>query len=96
MPAKAGVFSRGKPFFLTSVPRFDTDRRVIASYVKDDALLSGYIEKVKKLEGKTVMAWLKKGTGQFVLFGFNPQFRASTGATYKLLFNSLLLPKITE
>jgi len=96
MPAKAGVFSRGKPFFLTSVPRFDTDRRVIASYVKDDALLSGYIEKVKKLEGKTVMAWLKKGNGQFVLFGFNPQFRASTGATYKLLFNSLLLPKITE
>jgi hypothetical protein len=96
MPARSGVFSRGKPFFLTSVPQFDTDRRVIVSYAEDDALISGYIEKVKKLEGRTVMAWLKKGKGQFVLFGFNPQFRASTGATYKLLFNSLMLPKITE
>lgn len=96
MPAKSGVFSRGEPFFLTSIPQFDTDRRVIATYAKEDALLSGYIEKVKKLEGKTVMAWLRKGRGQFVLFGFNPQFRASTGATYKLLFNSLLLPEITE
>lgn len=96
MPAKSGVFSRGKPFFLTSIPQFDTDRRVLVTYAKDNALLSGYIEKVKKLEGRTVMAWLRKGQGQFVLFGFNPQFRASTGATYKLLFNSLLLPKITE
>jgi len=96
MPAKSGVFSRGKPFFLTSVPQFDTDRRVIVTYAKDDALLSGYIEKVKKLEGRTVMAWLSKGKGQFVLFGFNPQFRASTGATYKLLFNSLLLPEISD
>ena len=96
MPAKSGVFSRGKPFFQTTVPQFDTDRRVLVSYEKDDVLKSGYIEKVKKLEGKTVMAWLSKGRGQFVLFGFNPQFRASTAATYKLLFNSLLLPEITE
>jgi hypothetical protein len=96
MPAKSGVFSRGKPFFTTSVPQFDTDRRVIVSYAKDDVLLSGYIEEPEKLEGRTVMAWLRKGRGQFVLFGFNPQFRASTAATYKLLFNSLLLPEITE
>jgi hypothetical protein len=96
MPARAGVFSRGKPFFLTSIPNFDTDRRVILSYAEDDVLVSGYIENEKKLEGRTIMAWLRKGKGQFILFGFNPQFRASTAATYKLLFNSLLLPQITE
>jgi hypothetical protein len=96
MPAKAGVFSRGKPFFLTSIPQFDTDRRVIVSYAEDEVLISGFIENEKKLEGRTIMAWLRKGKGQFVLFGFNPQFRASTAATYKLLFNSLLLPPINE
>ena len=96
MPADGGVFSNGKPFFLTSVPQFDTDRRVLATYVKDDPLISGYIEKGELLEGKTILAWLRKGKGQFVLFGFSPQFRASTAATYKLLFNSLLLPGITE
>jgi len=96
MPAKAGVFSRGKPFFLTSIPQFDSDRRVIASYADEEVLISGYIENEKKLEGRTIMAWLRKGKGQFVLFGFNPQFRASTAATYKLLFNSLLLTPISD
>jgi hypothetical protein len=96
MPVRSGVFSRGKPFFLTSIPKFDTDRRVIVSYAEDDVLISGYIEEEEKLEGRTIMAWLRKGRGQFVLFGFNPQFRASTAATYKLLFNSLLLPQISE
>ena len=38
--------------------------------------------------------WMRKGKGQFVLYGFNPQFRASTQASYKLLFNGLLLDRI--
>lgn len=34
---------------------------------------------------------IKKGKGQLVLYGFYPQFRASTAGTYKFLFNALLL-----
>jgi len=94
MPAELGVFSRGTPAFATSIPMFDMDRRVIAKLPEKDILMSGYIEKEELLSNKSVMIWMKKGKGQFVLFGFNPQFRASTQAAYKLLFNSLLLPKL--
>jgi hypothetical protein len=91
MPDEIGVFYRGRPAFTTSLPRFDTDRRIIASFPEKDLLMSGYIEKEKLLGRKVAMVWLKKGKGQLVIFGFNPQFRASTQCTYKLLFNSILL-----
>lgn len=91
MPATTGVFSRGKPVFQTSIPGFDMDRRVIATYPEKDVLLSGYADKEEKIGKGGAMIWMKKGEGQFVLFGFNPQFRASTQSSFKLLFNSILL-----
>jgi hypothetical protein len=91
MPLEAGaLFSRGTAF-RTSLPRFDMDRRIIAKYPEKDILLSGYIEKEKAICDRSAMIWMRKGKGQIVLFGFNPQFRASTAGTYKLLFNALLL-----
>lgn len=93
MPEKSGVFYRGNPVFNTSLPNFDMDRRVISRFPEKDILLSGYIEKEELLSGKPNMIWMKKGKGQLVLFAFNPQFRASTAASYKLLFNSLLLDR---
>ncbi|MCH7657733.1 MAG: hypothetical protein IIB05_05385 [Bacteroidetes bacterium] len=92
MPDEIGIFYRGKPAFTTSLPGFDTDRRIIASFPEKDLLLSGYSEKEKLLGRKAAMVWLKKGKGQLVIFAFNPQFRASTQSAYKLLFNSILLP----
>jgi hypothetical protein len=94
MPAESGAFYRGNQVFSTSTPDFDMDRRVIAKFPDKNILLSGYIEKEELLRDKSCMIWLKKGKGQLVLFAFNPQFRASTGADYKLLFNALLLKDI--
>jgi hypothetical protein len=94
MPEEVGVFSRGKPVFATSIPSFDMDRRVIGWYPEENILLSGYAENEEKLGKNVGIAWLRKGKGQLVLFGFNPQFRASTESTYKLLFNSILLEKL--
>lgn len=91
MPNETAVFYRGNPVFTTSVPRFDMDRRVIGSFPDSDLLISGYCEKEELLYDKPAMIWLKKGKGQLVLYAFNPQFRASTQATYKLLFNALFL-----
>ncbi len=94
LPDEIGVFFRGRPVFRTSIPNFDMDRRVIAKFPEEEILLSGYCEKEELLADRTVMAWIKKGKGQLVIFGFNPQFRASTPVSYKLLFNSLLLAKL--
>jgi hypothetical protein len=91
MPEQTGVFHRGNPVFTTSFPYFDMDRRVIAAFPKDNIMMSGFIENEKLLSEQVAMVWVKKGQGQMVLFSFCPQFRGSTPATYKLLFNSLLL-----
>ncbi|MFQ6103798.1 MAG: M14 family metallopeptidase [Candidatus Glassbacteria bacterium] len=88
------VFYQGRPAFTTSIPMFDMDRRVIAAFPEKDILVSGYCENEEKIGNKVALVWLRKGKGQFVLFGFNPQFRASTQATFKLVFNSILLPPI--
>ena len=91
MPDEIGVFHRSGPVFRTWQPYFDVDRRVIATFPEKDILLSGFIENEEKIGNKTSIVWMKKGKGEIVLFSFNPQFRASTPVSYKLLFNSLFL-----
>lgn len=92
MPDEVGVFYRGVPLFSTSIPRFDMDRRVIGSFPEKNILISGYCENEALMSNKPAMIWLRKGSGQLILYAFNPQFRASTPVTYKLLFNAILLP----
>ncbi len=94
MPEQVGAFSRGRPVFRTSLPMFDMDRRVIGTYPEKDVLMSGYIAKDELIGNSAAMIWLQKGKGQFVFYGFGPQFRASTQGTFKLLFNALLLEKV--
>jgi hypothetical protein len=93
MPAEVGVFFEGEPVFRTRPPGFDMDRRVIGVFPEKNILVSGYCENEEKAGNQPMLVWLKKNKGQLVLFGFSPQFRASTPATYKLLFNSILLPR---
>jgi hypothetical protein len=91
MQEEVNIFYRGRTAFVTSVPVFDTDRRVIGFFPDDNVLQSGYIENPELLKGKSAMVWIKKGEGQLVLLAFSPAFRASTQGSYKLLFNSILI-----
>ncbi len=94
MPETIGVFHRSSPVFSTTLPRFDTDRRIIGFFPEDEnLLLSGYANNAKLLENKAAIIWLKKGKGQLIVYSFNPEFRASTQGSFKLVFNALLLPK---
>jgi hypothetical protein len=91
MPKQTGIFHRGNLVFATSFPGLDMDRRVIGSFAQENILMSGYAQNEKLLAGYPALVWLKKGQGQIILFAFTPQFRGSTPATFKLVFNGILM-----
>jgi hypothetical protein len=69
---------------------------ITASYATDNLLLSGYAIGADKIAGNGAMATVTHGDGEVVLFGFSPQFRAQTLATFKLVFNAIISAGITE
>jgi hypothetical protein len=63
---------------------------VLARYPKQtNPLESGLLLHPEAIEGKIAAAELVYGKGRIVLFGFKPQFRGQSHATYKYLFNEL-------
>jgi hypothetical protein len=77
--------------FQTSAPAPDVTRSVIAWYPDNekDILLSGWIHGAEKLERKAAAVAFTLGKGRIVMFGFRPQHRAQTEATFPLLFNAI-------
>ncbi len=77
-------------------PIFEFDARdagrvhIIARYPLDrDPLLSGWLLGGRKLWGKAALVEVTLGKGRVVLFGFRPQYRGQSLATYPLLFNAI-------
>jgi len=65
--------------------------RIIAKYPTDPTkiLLSGWALGAEKIAGKAALVEFAIGKGKIVLFGFRPQYRAQSLATYPLLFNAI-------
>jgi hypothetical protein len=77
------VVQNGNPLPASSV-------HVIAKYPSDrNALLSGWLLGEKRIRGKAALVEVMLGKGRIILFGFRPQYRGQSLATYPLFFNAI-------
>jgi len=65
--------------------------RIIARYPSEpkNVLLSGWALGADKIAGKAALVEVTMGKGKIVLFGFRPQYRGQSLATFPLLFNAI-------
>jgi zinc carboxypeptidase len=94
MPEETIAWAEDSPVFEVtndanaSVPASNV--HVIASYPADkDPLLSGWLLGGDLIKGKAALLEVTMGKGRVILFGFRPQYRAQSLATYPLFLNAL-------
>lgn len=63
--------------------------RVTARYAAANALLSGWMLGEEFLNGKAAIVEARYGKGSIVMFGFRPQHRGQSWATFSLIFDAL-------
>ncbi|REJ75635.1 MAG: hypothetical protein DWQ32_17300 [Acidobacteria bacterium] len=65
--------------------------KVIAKYPSDpsEVLLSGWALGAEKIAGKAALVEIPIGRGHIILFGFRPQYRGQSRATFPLIFNAM-------
>ncbi|HVE73050.1 MAG TPA: M14 metallopeptidase family protein [Thermoanaerobaculia bacterium] len=91
MPSETAAFLDAPMAFETTVPGPSMQRWVLATYPEEeqDILLSGWIHGAERLTRKAAAVAMTYGKGKIVLFGFRPQHRGQTHATFPLVFNAL-------
>jgi glutamine amidotransferase-like uncharacterized protein len=94
MPKETIAWAEDSPVFeVTEDPNATVPAanvRIIASYPVDkDPLLSGWLLGGDLIKGKAALVEVTMGKGRVILFGFRPQYRAQSEATYPLFFNAL-------
>jgi hypothetical protein len=67
----------------------DSGARVIARYGAGDPRISGWVLGAEHVAGQPAIVEVPVGAGSLVLFGFQPNYRGQTIATWPLLFNAM-------
>jgi hypothetical protein len=91
MPRESIAWVENSPVFeIKSDPLALVRVHIIARYPSaSDPLLSGWLLGGERIKGKAALVEVGLGQGRIYLFGFRPQYRAQSLATYPLLFNAI-------
>jgi hypothetical protein len=66
--------------------------KTVARYASQDVLMSGWLEGEKAIAGRGALVEAPLGSGRVILAGIRPQHRAQSLATFRFLFNALIVP----
>jgi hypothetical protein len=91
-PIARGMHAEGIAWYWPSSRAFDVraqDARVVARYGTGDPRLSGWVLGADRIAGRPAIVEAPVGRGSVVLFGFQPNYRGQTIATFPLLFNAM-------
>ncbi len=95
-PQSIAWFEDSPAFEVLSVPSASAggtgeNVKIIAKYPTDakNILLSGYALGAERIAGKAALVSITMGEGKIILFGFRPQYRGQSLATFPLLFNAI-------
>src|SRR5690606_3236322 len=91
-PLNAGMELETIAWFWNSSRAFDVRDprvRVVARYGSGAPRLSGWVLGAERVAGRPALVEAQVGRGAVVLFGFQPNYRAQSLATWPLLFRAL-------
>lgn len=94
MPPETHAFYSDGPFFTITEGLTDSRASVVARYPSNGILASGWLRGEDQMAGRAAVVSVELNPGRVILFGFRPQHRAQTHATFPLLFNALYLSTV--
>jgi hypothetical protein len=85
LPEAITIWSEASPVWSAE------DGDAVARYPDSGIRASGWLLGEKYIAGRTALIHTRYGSGNIILFGMRPQYRAQSYLTFKLFFNALLV-----
>ncbi|HYO90989.1 MAG TPA: hypothetical protein VEQ40_05105, partial [Pyrinomonadaceae bacterium] len=90
LPKESIAWVENSPVFEVSDNSEAGRVRVVARYpASSEPLLSGWLLGGERMRGRAALVEVTMGRGRVILFGFRPQYRGQSLATYPLFFNAI-------